>query len=217
MSDRKTVSVLVADPVALFREGIGSLCEGWSFQIVAQCSDGIAALRTIETVKPDVAILDLGLPMLDTLELIRQVRQAGLGTKLVVMSARDDRKTVMEALRGGAHGFLLKSDPARHLREAICRTVEGSVYVSPAIGMDRLFGSERERPNGDPLDALSSREHQVFRLLVDGLRAKEIAARLELSAKTVDTYRASLMRKLDIHDLAGLVKFAIQRNLTAVQ
>jgi DNA-binding NarL/FixJ family response regulator len=217
MSDRKSVSILVADEVTLFREGIGCLCESWGFGIVAQCQDGIEAFRTITARKPDVAILDLGLPMLDTLELIRQARQARVGTKLVVMSARDDRKTVMEALRGGAHGFLLKSGPARHLQEAICRVMEGSVYISPAVGTDWLFGSERSRPDGDPLDALSSREHQVFRLLVDGLRAKEIAARLELSAKTVDTYRASLMRKLDIHDLAGLVKFAIQRNLTAVQ
>jgi DNA-binding NarL/FixJ family response regulator len=217
MSDGKTESVVIADPVALLREGIGSLCEGWSLRVAAQCADGGTALRAIETHRPDVAILDLCLPTLDTLELIRRVRQAGLGTKLLVLSARDDRKTVTEALRGGAHGFVLKSDPARHLREAICRVLEGSVYVSPTVGTDWLFGSERERPNGDPLDALSSREHQVFRLLVDGLRAKEIAARLELSAKTVDTYRASLMRKLDIHDLAGLVKFAIQRNLTAAQ
>ena len=211
------LSVVVADEITLFREGIVSLCEGWKCRVVAQCSDGLAALRTIQDLKPDVAILELSLPSLDTLELIRRVRQANLPTKLLVVSMRDDRKTVIEALRGGAHGFVLKSGPARHLHDAIWRAVEGSIYVSPALEPDRLFGSRREKPAGDPLEALSAREHQVFRLLVDGSRAKEIAARLDLSAKTVDTYRANLMRKLDIHDLAGLVKFAIQRNLTAVK
>ena len=210
-------SVVVADEITLFREGIVSLCEGWNCHVVAQCSDGLVALQTIQALKPDVAILELSLPSLDTLELMRRVRQAKLPTKLVVVSTRDDPKTVKEALRGGAHGFVLKSDPARHLHDAIWRAVEGSVYVSPSLEPDRLFGAKREKPAGDPLDALSSREHQVFRLLVDGSRAKEIAARLDLSAKTVDTYRSNLMRKLDIHDLAGLVKFAIQRNLTTAK
>jgi DNA-binding NarL/FixJ family response regulator len=209
--------VVVADELTLFREGIVSLCEGWKCRVAGQCSDGLVALQTIQALKPDVAILELGLPSLDTLELIRRVRQAELPTKLLVVSMRDDPKTVKEALRGGAHGFVSKSGPARHLHDAIWRVVEGSVYVSPALEPDRLFGSKREKPAGDPLEALSAREHQVFCLLVDGSRAKEIAARLDLSAKTVDTYRASLMRKLDIHDLAALVKFAIQRNLTAVK
>ncbi len=210
-------SVVVADEITLFREGIVSLCEGWNCHVVAQCSDGLVALRTIQALKPDVAILELSLPGLDTLELIRRVRHAKLPTKLLVVSARDDRKTVIEALRGGAHGFVLKSGPAGHLRDAIWRAMEGSVYVSPSLEPDRLFGSTREKSVGDPLETLSRREHEVFRGLVDGYRAKEIAARLDLSAKTVDTYRSNLMRKLDIHDLAGLVKFAIQRNLTAVK
>ncbi len=210
-------SVIVADEITLFREGIVSLCEGWRCRVVAQCSDGLDALRTIQDLKPDVAILELSLPSLDTLELIRRVRLAKLPTKLLVVSMRDDQKTVKEALLGGAHGFVAKSGHARHLHDAIWRVVEGSVYVFPALEPDRLFGSKRENSAGDPLESLSSREHQVFRLLVDGSRAKEIAARLGLSAKTVDTYRSNLMRKLDIHDLAGLVKFAIQRNLTAVK
>ncbi len=217
MENRKSVSVVVADELTLFREGIASLCEGWTYHVVAQCSDGIVALHTIQALKPDVAILALTLPRLDTLELVRRVRQAQLPTKLLIMSSRDDRKTVIEALRGGAHGFLLKSGPAQHLQDAIRQAVDGGIYVSPTFEPERLFGPQRDKPADDPLEALSAREHQVFRMLVEGFRAKEIAARLDLSAKTVDTYRASLMRKLDIHDLAGLVKFAIQRNLTAVK
>jgi DNA-binding NarL/FixJ family response regulator len=186
-------------------------------RVLAQCPDGLAALQSIESMRPDVAILDLGLPQLDTLELVRRIRQSGCATRLLVMSVREDRKTVMEALRAGAHGYILKSRPAVHLHGAIGIVMEGGVFVSPAIDPERLLGAQSEKPDDDPLEALSAREHQVFRLLVEGLRAKEIAARLDLSAKTVDTHRASLMRKLDIHDLAGLVKFAIQRNLTTVE
>jgi DNA-binding NarL/FixJ family response regulator len=98
--------------------------------------------------------------------------------------------------------------------EAFEQVLDGSVYVSPQLELSKIFVSGAKSEPEDPIDALSGREYQVFSMLVEGVRAKEIAARLELSPKTVDTYRASLMRKLDIHDVAGLVKFAIQRDLT---
>jgi DNA-binding NarL/FixJ family response regulator len=119
---------------------------------------------------------------------------------------------VLETLRSGAAGYILKSGSVEQLREAFRQIERGTVYVSPLLEMGKIF-STRKGPADDPIDQLSAREYQVFTLLVDGTRAKEIAARLELSPKTVDTYRASLMRKLDIHDVAGLVKFAIQREL----
>jgi DNA-binding NarL/FixJ family response regulator len=99
--------------------------------------------------------------------------------------------------------------------EAFEQVLDGSVYVSPQLELNKIFTSNPKTAPEDPIDALSAREYQVFSFLVEGVRAKEIAARLELSPKTVDTYRASLMRKLDIHDVAGLVKFAIQRDLTS--
>jgi DNA-binding NarL/FixJ family response regulator len=155
------------------------------------------------------------LPKLFTLEIVRKLRSMGSPTKIVVVGVRSDRKTVLEALRSGANAYVLKSGPARHLMEAFQQVLDGGVYVSPMLEMSKVFTPEKE--NGDdPLEQLSAREFQVFSLLVDGTRAKEIAARLDLSPKTIDTYRASLMRKLDIHDVAGLVKFALQRNLTSV-
>ena len=148
------------------------------------------------------------------LEIVRRVRDAGLRTKIIVLSTRRDRKTVVEALRCGVNGFLLKSAPATQMLEAFEQVLEGSVFVSPQLELNKIFSSGSKSEPEDPIDSLSGREYQVFSLLVEGVRAKEIAARLELSPKTVDTYRASLMRKLDIHDVAGLVKFAIQRDLT---
>ena len=212
----KTYSVLIADDLTLVREGLAALCQKQPhFQVVGQCSEGAAALRMIEAQRPDIAVLDLNLPDLFTLEIVRRVKAANLSTKIVVLSTRKDRKTVVEALRGGVNAFLLKSAPAQELLEAFEQVLGGGIYVSPQLELTKIFSSGQKTGSEDPIEQLSSREHQVFTLLVEGVRAKEIAARLELSPKTVDTYRASLMRKLDIHDVAGLVKFAIQRDLTS--
>lgn len=210
----KTYSILLADDLTLVREGLAALCRTQpQYRVVEQCSDGATALRLIESRRPDIAVLDLNLPELFSLELVRKLREAQIATKIVVLSTRRDRKTVVEALRAGVNAFLLKSGPAHHLLEAFEQILEGGIYVSPSIELDKIFSSGRRAAPEDPLEALSAREYQVFSLLVEGTRAKEIAARLDLSPKTVDTYRASLMRKLDIHDVAGLVRFAIQRDL----
>jgi DNA-binding NarL/FixJ family response regulator len=215
--ERKSYSVLLADDLTLVREGLAALCAANSqYQVVGQCSEGVAALRLILSHKPDLAVLDLNLPDLFTMEIVRRVREAGIPTKIVVLSLRRDRKTVVEALRCGVSGFLLKSAPSSELLEAFEQVLYGSIYVSPQLELDKIFSTNHKTSPDDPLESLSAREYQVFSLLVEGVRAKEIAARLELSPKTIDTYRASLMRKLDIHDVAGLVKFAIQRDLTSI-
>jgi DNA-binding NarL/FixJ family response regulator len=171
----------------------------------------------IESLRPDIAVLDLNLTDLFTLEIARRVRDAKLTTRLVILSTRRDRKTVVEALRCGVNAFLLKSAPASQLLEAFEQVLDGGIYVSPELELNKIFTAGHRPAPDDPLETLSAREYQVFTLLVEGIRAKEIAARLELSPKTVDTYRASLMRKLDIHDVAGLVKFAILRDLTSTR
>ena len=214
--ERKTYSVLLADDLTLVREGLAALCAVHAqFKVMGQCSDGASALRMIESHKPDLAVLDLNLPDLFTMEIVRRVRDANLPTKIVVLSIRKDRKTVVEALRSGVNGFLLKSAPSSELLEAMDQVLEGSIYISPQLELNKIFSTNHKNQPDDPLDLLSAREYQVFSLLIEGVRAKEIAARLELSPKTIDTYRASLMRKLDIHDVAGLVKFAINRDLTS--
>jgi len=214
--ERKRYSVLLADDLTLVREGLAALCNAHEqFQVMGQCSEGATALRIIENQQPDLAILDLNLPDLFTMEIVRRVKESELTTKIVVLSVRKDRKTVMEALRCGVSGFLLKSAPASELLEALDQVLDGGIYVSPQLELSKIFSTNHKSTADDPLDLLSAREYQVFSLLIEGVRAKEIAARLELSPKTIDTYRASLMRKLDIHDVAGLVKFAINRDLTS--
>ncbi len=210
----KKYSILLADELTLVREGLAALCSSQPhLKVVGQCSEGGAALRLMESQQPDIAVLDLNLPDLFTLELVRKAKEAKLPTRIVVLSTRKDRKTVVEALRAGVSAFLLKSGPSNQLLEAFDQILDGGIYVSPSLELDKIFSPTSKATHDDPIETLSAREYQVFSLLIEGIRAKEIAARLELSPKTVDTYRASLMRKLDIHDVAGLVKFAIQRDL----
>jgi DNA-binding NarL/FixJ family response regulator len=213
--EQRPIDILLADELTLVREGLAALCNSIAgYHVVAQVGSAAAAMHEIQRLQPALALLDLGLSDLAATEVIRRVRDQNIPTRCAVFSVRKDRKTVLEALRAGACGYLLKSSTSDQMADALCQFTQGGIYVSPQIEVMSLFvESNGRQQTEDPLESLSSREFQVFSLLVDGIRAKEIAARLALSPKTVDTYRSSLMRKLDIHDVAGLVKFAIRRDL----
>lgn len=217
MDESKLVSIVLAETLPLVRGGLAALCDAHPpYCVVGQCGDGVEAYRLIETLQPALSVIDLELPNLYALEVIHKVRIAGIRTKTLILALQADRKITLDILRSGAQAIILKTGNSRHLFEAFDCVREGGIYVAPQLDLDKLFSVNRNGKNGDPMESLSSRERQVFSLLIDGLRAKEIACRLELSPKTVDTYRANLMRKLDIHDIAGLVKFAIHRNLTVL-
>lgn len=217
-SEPPEVELLLADELTLVREGLSALCNALNgFRVVSQVGSAEAALHEIERLQPAIALLDLSLSDLAVTEVIRRVREKNLRTRCAVLSVRKDRKTVLEVLRTGACGYVLKTSTPEQMSDALSQFTQGGIYVSPQIEVTSLFSENTGRSQEDPLEALSSREFQVFSLLVEGVRAKEIAARLALSPKTVDTYRSSLMRKLDIHDVAGLVKFAIRRDLADVR
>ena len=212
----KIISIVLADDHSSVREGLAAFCENRAeLHIVGQSSDGLAAVEMIKSLTPDFAIIDLHMPKLHGLEVIRKVREVNSQTKLIVLSISRDEKMVVEALRAGANGYLLKDGPARHLLDAISYIQDGGVYISPLLRRDYLLEAPRKAPVEDPLSSLSRREYEVFSFLVDGMRPKDIAKLLDISPKTVDTYRSNIMRKLGIHDLVGLVKFAINRNLTS--
>ena len=215
MQETETTSVVLADDHNIVREGIAALCAANGMRVLGQVSDGPAAVDMVGELQPDFAILDLHMPTMTGVEVIRKLRATGCKAKLMILSISREENTVMEALRAGADAYLLKDGPGRHLLDAINFVRDGGVYVSPLLRGAGLFTqSDKARPE-DPLASLSPREMEVFSYLVNGLRAKDIADLLEISPKTVDTYRASLMRKLNVHDLVGLVKFAIERNLTS--
>jgi two-component system response regulator NreC len=214
MKAPKKYSVLLADEQTLFMEGLARVCEETQrFRVVGRCRDGRSAVRMIRSTTPDIAVLDLGLPKMYALAVVQEVIHAGLSPKIVILSMRRDRKTVLEALRSGANGYVLKSDPASCLIEALDEVLGGSIFVSPQFKLAEVFSTGEDAPPQKPYEQLSAREHQVFSLLVGGLRSKEIANQLDLSPKTVNTYRSNLMVKLNIHDLPGLVRFAIRKKL----
>jgi len=208
-----TVSILLAEELMLVREGLAALCHSRpGFIVVAQCASGSEALEQARRLGPAVAIVDSAIPGLPASEVIRVLRQEESRVRVVVLLSQSNKRSVLEALQMGANAVVLKSGPSREFLDSLEAVLDGRVYLSPSLELDTLYMGESS-PGPDPLGSLSPRESQVFTLLVEGIRAKEIAARLNLSPKTVDTYRSSLMRKLDIHDVAGLVKFAIQRRL----
>lgn len=216
-SDQKTI--VVAEELTLFRDALAALCESSGlYRVAGVTSNGDDLWELIARFKPNLALIDLSIPGTHALEIAKRLAGSSAagaadGSKCVLMATRGDRKTVLEVLRSGAQGYLLKSCTREHLFDCIQQVLEGGVYISPAVNLRSLFNPTLASQNDDPLARLSSREYQVFSMLVEGVRAKEIAARLSLSPKTVDTYRANLMKKLDIHDVPGLVKFAIRRRL----
>jgi DNA-binding NarL/FixJ family response regulator len=215
MTEFASITVILADDHTIVREGLAALCTANGMTVLGQAYDGPSALEMIVSLKPDFAILDLHMQGMTGAEVIRRLRAAGDLTKAMILSISREDATVIEALRAGADAYLLKDGPSRHLLDAIHFVQDGGVYVSPTLRGAGLFTRAEKGPADDPMATLSPRETEVFSYLVNGLRAKDIAEVLEISPKTVDTYRASLMRKLNVHDLVGLVKFAIERNLTS--
>lgn len=214
MSEGNRVTIVIADDHTIVREGIAALCAANpELAVVGQCSDGEAAMDLIRGLQPDFAILDLNMPGLTGLEVVRRLRESGCRTRLMVLSICRDEATIGEILRAGADAYLLKDGPSRHLLDAIHYIQDGGVYVTPLLRGAALFTGPGRSRAPDPLATLSQREYEVFSHLVRGVRPKDIAALLSISPKTVDTYRASLMRKLNVRDLVELVKFAIERNL----
>jgi DNA-binding NarL/FixJ family response regulator len=205
------ITVVLADDHAIVREGIAAkFRENPEISILGQCSDGESALEMILTLQPHFAIIDLNMPRMSGAEVVRKARQARVETKLIVLSITRDEATIRELFRSGADGYVLKDGPARHLIEAINYIRDGGQYLTPLLRRETI---ENSKDRKDPMALLSKREFEVFSFLVDGMRPKDIAKILEISPKTVDTYRANIMRKLEVDGIAGLVRFAIQRNL----
>ena len=216
MSEARRYTVVIADDHTIVREGIAALCAASpDLEVLGQCADGEAAVEMIRATCPDFAILDLQMPRLTGLEAVRLLKGTGCQTRLMVLSICREEPVVAEVLRAGADAYLLKDGPSRHLLDAVRYILDGGVYLTPLLRGATLFANPAGTPPPDPLADLSPREHEVFTQLVRGVRPRDIARVLEISPKTVDTYRASLMRKLRVHDLVELVKFAIDRKLTS--
>jgi len=204
------IRVVLADNHALVRQGLKALLEREGFHVAGEASDGQELLRLVANVRPEIAILDISMPILNGIDAARELQKSS-PTKTILLTRHDEDQYVTEALRAGVKGYVLKNQAATDLVQAIREVCRGGIYLSPSIS-GAIVGAFLSKTDL-PADPLTSRERQVLQLVGEGKSSKEIAALLGISIKTAESHRTRLMRKLDIHELASLVRYAIRRGL----
>ncbi len=219
----KPTRVLLAEDHTLVRAGIRALLQNLTgMQVVAEASDGREALRLIKTYQPDVVLMDIAMAGLNGLEATARVTKEFPTVRVIILSMHSNEEYVAQALRAGAAGYLLKDAVAAELELAVTAVARGKTYLSPAVSKHVIAdylrrveggatGGGGEAPSTSAL--LTPRQREILQLIAEGHSTKEIASILHLSVKTVETHRTQLMARLDVHDVAGLVRYAIRIGL----
>lgn len=205
------ISVLLADDHVLVREALKSLLERGGFQVVGEAGDGNTAVKLVESLRPDIAVVDISMPTANGLVAAREIGRLSPKTKTLLLTQHDEDQYVAEALEAGVKGYVLKKQAANELIDAIRHVSRGSVYLSPGVSK-ALMEAYRTR-SARPKDPLTGREKQVLQLIAEGKSTKQVAAVLGISVKTAESHRTRLMQKLDIHETATLVLYAVRRGL----
>jgi two-component system response regulator NreC len=206
-----SIQVLLADDHQIVRQGLRAMLEHEGFRVVGEAADGREAVRLAEMTHPDVAILDLAMPVLNGLDAAREIIRLSNRIKTILLTMHTDDPYVLEALRAGVSGYVLKTQATLDLVQAIREVSRGAIYLSPGVSKTVV---EAYRNKTDlPIDPLSPREREVLQLVAEGKTTKEVAALLGVSVKTAESHRTRIMSKLGIHETAGLVRYAIRRGL----
>jgi DNA-binding NarL/FixJ family response regulator len=203
--------IVLADDHLIVRQGLRALLEKAGLQVVGEAENGRDAVQLAKQLKPDVAVLDLVMPLLNGLDASREILQNRYATATILLTMHAEENQIALALRAGVRGYLLKTQAAEDLVHAIREVARGEIYLSPGVSrivVDRYLSGDR--PAGDPL---APRERQVLQLVAEGKTSKEIAVLLGLTVKTAESYRARVMEKLDVHETAGLVRYAIRHGI----
>jgi len=203
--------VLLADDHLIFRQGLKGLLEREGLQIIGEASDGRDAVRRATDLSPDVAVLDLAMPLLNGLDAAKEIVRVSPRTRPILLTMHTEDPYVMDALRAGIKGYVLKTQPSTDLVQAIQEVCRGRIYLSP--GISRTVVEAYLAKTELPPDPLSPREHEVLQLVAEGKTSKEIARLMGVSVKTAENHRTRIMARLDIHETAGLVRYAIRRGL----
>lgn len=216
------IRVILADDHQLVRAGLRALLESFTdVEVLAECSDGQEALAAVGAHRPDVVLLDITMPGMNGLEVARRVPKASPATRVLVLSMHAGPEYVAQAMRAGIDGYLIKDAAVDELRSALDAIAAGRPYISPAISETLLHGFMRtgKTPGdaGAELDKLTARQREILQLVAEGYGTREIAARLHLSVKTIESHRSQTMDRLDIHDVPGLVRFAIRAGLISAE
>jgi len=213
-----TVRVIIADDHNIVREGLRSLLNTGDIEVIAEASDGRAAVDLTRDLAPDVVIMDIAMPQLNGIDAIKRIKANNPDVRVVVLSMHSDRRFVFEAFKAGASGYLLKECALDELIRAIGIVMQDQIYVGPRIATGVI--EEYLNHPGEELPSqvtnLTSREREVLQLLVEGMTAKSIATSLNVSTKTVETHRTRVMDKLNIHSIAELTKYAVREGITSL-
>ena len=213
--------VFLSDDHTMFRQGIRTMISAENdMEVVGESSNAAEALRVINEVRPDVVLMDVGMQGLSSFEATRQIKQARPETRIVFLTMYDDQDYLFQAMNSGASGYLLKDSPAPELITAIREVARGGTHLNGRM-LSYLVSDFRSRGTNSNersprFDALTARERHVLKVLAEGMSVKEIAADLNLSVKTVEAHKFNLMRKLDIHNKAHLVQYAVQKKLITI-
>jgi DNA-binding NarL/FixJ family response regulator len=211
------IRILIADDHALVREGISALLKmSEDMEVVAEAADGLDAVEKVEKFRPDVVLMDIAMPRLGGLEATIEIKKLHPDVKILVLTQYDDKEYISRFLKAGVSGYLLKRAVVSDLVSAVRTVHRGEFYLFSSIASEVVAGylGHGEKPAvEDPYEALTDREKQVLKLIAEGHRRKEIARLLNISVKTVIAHQTNISEKLDIHSLAGLIKFAVQRGI----
>ena len=204
-------TIILADDHPLMREGVRILLDRASFEVVGEASNGVEAVQLAQKHQPDIAVLDLAMPVMNGITAAAQIREISPRTKTVLLTMHTEEHHVLQALRTGVKACVTKTQAVEHLITAIREVNNGGVYLSPSVSgaVVQAYLARSEAP----FDPLTDRERQVLQLVAEGNTTKEIALILGVAAKTAETHRVKVMDKLDIHSTAGLVRYAIRRGL----
>jgi DNA-binding NarL/FixJ family response regulator len=209
--------ILLGDDHTVLRHGLRKILEERrDWHVVAEAGNGRDAVREATTLNPDLAILDIGMPLLNGIEATRQIVRRAPGVRVLILSMHSDQAYVTQAVQAGARGYLLKESAGAELLEAIAAVAAGKSYFSPAVAQvvfDDYVKTLSEKGITDPYDSLSEREREVLQLVAEGRSSKEIAELLSISPATVETHRAHLLQKLRLHNTVEVVRYATRRGI----
>jgi DNA-binding NarL/FixJ family response regulator len=205
------IRIVLADDHILVRQSLRSLLEREGIQVAGEASDGQELVGVAANLRPDVAVVDIGMPLMNGVEAAIELHRSSPQTRTILLTRHDEDQYVTEGLRAGVKGYVLKNQAANDLIHAIHQVCRGGFYLSPSISQTVVDAYLSKAVT--PPDPLTSRERQVLQLISEGKSTRDVACLLGISAKTAESHRSRLMRKLDIHETASLVRYAIRRGL----
>jgi DNA-binding NarL/FixJ family response regulator len=212
-----SLRILVADDHEIVRLGICSMLSSRdNWQVCGTATDGWEAVEQARRLHPDVVVIDVGMPRLNGLDAARRILKDDNSIRILILTLQDLEETIKAALQAGVHGFVLKSDVAQDLPSAISALERGGVFFTKPVGKMLLDDFRAQRRDERPLDGLTPRERQIVQLVAEGYCNKELATLLGLTGKTVETHRSNIMRKLDVHNVAELVLYAVRHHIIDV-